>query len=96
MIHFQFIDYAVNMRFWWLIVDKGNVDICLKDPGHEPDLYINAQLKTMTQAWLGDITFSQAIKDKKIVVSGNNQLKQSFKDWIGRGTFADYPPAETG
>ena len=93
VIFFQFVDYAVAMRFWWLIVEASNVDICLKDPGYEPDLYINAQLKAMTQVWMGDISPSEALKAKTIELSGDKKLVHSFKDWIGSSTFAEYPPA---
>lgn len=95
VIYFQFTDYAVAMRFWWLIVENGDVDICLKDPGYESDLYINTELKTMTQVWMGDLSVSQALKDKKIELSGDTKLTQTFKAWIGKSTFSEHPPART-
>lgn len=94
VVSFQFIDYDVAMRFWWLIIESRNVDICLKDPGYEPDLFINAQLKAMTQVWMGDMPVTKALKEKRIEVSGDPRLTQSFKRWIGKSIFADYPPAK--
>ncbi|MEH6649944.1 MAG: helix-turn-helix domain-containing protein [Motiliproteus sp.] len=93
VIHFQFVDYTVTMRFWWLLIDKDSVDICFKDPGHEPDLYINTELKTMTQIWMGDLPVSQAIKAKKIQLTGDSQLIKTFKAWIGRGDFSPHSAA---
>ncbi|MEH6578543.1 MAG: winged helix-turn-helix transcriptional regulator [Amphritea sp.] len=94
VIHFKFLDYAVALRFWWLIVEHGHVDICLKDPGYEANLYIDTPLKIMTEVWMGDLSVIQAIKDKSIQLAGDEKLKRSFKEWIGKSIFADYPPAD--
>ena len=93
VVHFQFIDYEVAMRFWWLVIENDKVDICMKDPGHEPDLYINTQLKALTQVWMGDLSVPQAINAQQIKLSGDSKLKSTFKAWIGRGDFSPHSAA---
>ena len=43
VLRFEYVDYPVKMRLWWLIVTGTNVDICLKDPGHDVDLFIQTR-----------------------------------------------------
>ncbi len=93
VLHFVFLDYDMGMRFWWLVVEQGNVDICLKDPGYEPDLYIETELKTLTGVWIGDMTVTSALNRKLINLSGDRELKQSFSHWLGRSVFAEHGPA---
>jgi hypothetical protein len=42
------------------------VDVCLSDPGHEVDLYVEADIAAMASVWLGDIGFAAALRTKKI------------------------------
>lgn len=93
VIHFQFTDFELARRFWWLLVEDGNVDICLKDPGYDPDLCIKTELKTLAQVWMGDLAVAEALAGEQIRLMGSTKLKQSFKSWIGKNTFADYPSA---
>jgi len=95
VLHFVFLDYDIGMRFWWLVVEKGNVDICLKAPGYEPDLYIETELKTLTEVWIGDKTVTSALNQKLIRLSGNRELKGSFSHWLGKSLFAEHGPACT-
>src|SRR3546814_20758879 len=37
-------------RNWWLIVEPDKeVDLCAVDPGHDVDLYVTTDLRTMTE-----------------------------------------------
>ena len=90
---FEFSDYTSKMRRWWLVVQNGEVDICLKDPGHEIDLHVLTNLKTMTQIWMGDISVQKAQRDKLISVSGATTLKRSISSWLGLNVYADVKQA---
>lgn len=35
------------LRRWWLVIDAGEVDLCLKDPGYEVNLHFSAELRAM-------------------------------------------------
>ena len=93
VLRFEYVDYPSKMRLWWLVIDDGDVDICLKDPGHEVDLFVQSRLKTMTQIWVGDISVSKARREKLLHLSGNTTLKNSMPSWIGRSLLADIAPA---
>ena len=93
VLRFEYVDYPSKMRLWWLVITAGNVDICLKDPGHEVDLYVQASLKAMTQVWMGDMSVSKARRDKLIRVTGNSALNKSMGSWLGCSTLASIKPA---
>ena len=90
---FEFTDGAVKHRRWWLVIDGGDVDVCMKDPGHEIDLHIVTDVKTLTGVWMGDLTLNQAIRKKLLMASGSAALKRDMSAWLGRNHFADVKPA---
>ena len=90
---FEFRDYAARQRRWWLVVENGDVDVCMKDPGYEVDLHILTDVKTLTGIWMGDMDFGPAIRKKLLQVFGPARLKRDISKWLGRNYFADVKPA---
>ena len=45
---------------YWLMLERPEVELCLTDPGHEVDLYVEADLRAFTQVWLGDAPLASA------------------------------------
>jgi len=93
VLRFEFVDYPSKLRVWWLVVTGDDVDICLKDPGHEVNLFIQSTLKTMTQIWVGDLSVNKAKRDKLLHLSGDTALKNSMPTWIGCSSLAHIRPA---
>ncbi len=93
VLRFEFVDYPSKLRLWWLVIADGEVDICLKDPGHEVTLYIQSTLKTMTQIWMGDLSVAKARRDKLLHLNGDAEIKKTMASWITCSVFADINPA---
>lgn len=93
VLYFQFLDYGMDLRSWWLVANQKNLDVCLKDPGYDVDLLLSTDLKTMTQIWMGDITASKALQESLLELSGNSYLKKNVSKWLSRNMFADVKPA---
>jgi hypothetical protein len=54
VIQFTYRELIESEGHYWLVAPPGQpVDLCLLDPGHEVDLFIRADLKAMTSAWMG-------------------------------------------
>ena len=92
-LYFEFSDYTAKHRRWWLVVRAGEVDVCMKDPGHDVDLEVLTDLRTLTGVWMGDIGLGQALRDKRIRLSGQTELRRDIATWLGRNYFADIGPA---
>jgi len=80
----EFSDYAAKFRRWWLVIRDGEVDVCIKDPGHEIDLEIVTDVRTLTGVWMGDIGLGQALRDRRIRLSGPTRLKRDISTWLGK------------
>lgn len=76
---------------WWLIIDPQLVDVCIKDPGFEIELFVEADLEAMTKVWLGDLRLKDTMRAGDIVVEGQPQLTREFPVWLGLSTMADVP-----
>jgi DNA-binding HxlR family transcriptional regulator len=72
----------------WLVLDRGEVDVCLTDPGFAVDLVVVADLATFTKVWLGDVSFDQAIRARKVRLEGPRDLVRAFPRWLLLGHFA--------
>ncbi|MFI5908277.1 winged helix-turn-helix transcriptional regulator [Dactylosporangium sp. NPDC051541] len=75
---------------FWLVVRPPTADLCTTDPGHDVDLYIEADLQTLAEAFLGRCDLRTAVHDGRIDLHGPPPLRQAFPTWIGTSPFA--PP----
>jgi DNA-binding HxlR family transcriptional regulator len=74
---------------FWLILEHGNVDVCLKYPGFEVDLVVDADLVALTKAWMGDVRLADAMRSGLVRVEGPAALVRAFPGWLARSGFAD-------
>ena len=82
MLNFEFKDLDKNYKNWWMLAENGDIDLCVDDPGFDPDIGFISDLKTMTQLWLGDITLSKAQSSGKLEVSGASRLTRNISKWL--------------
>ena len=92
VIRFQFSDLT-DVPNWWIVVSDGLVDVCTSDPGQDVDIYFNTTVRTMTELWMGQISYRNAINAEDLVVSGPRALTRNIPDWMKNSIFADMPPA---
>ncbi len=91
VLAFHYPDAPRSMREWWLLVAQGEVDLCMEDPGFEPDLRLVAALQVMTDVWMGRRSLGRAIRDGHIEVNGSRTLTRSLDRWLGLSLFAHAP-----
>ena len=90
VIEFEFSGTPAELRRFWLVVVQGKVDMCLKHPGYESDLFVTADLRTFVEAWRGFRDLRQEIHSGKIQVVGAKQLVSQFPDWLMLSGLAPY------
>jgi DNA-binding HxlR family transcriptional regulator len=89
VIQIMFPELPSAERNYWLISRPGHaVDMCMIDPGHDVELYITADLRALTSAWMGLSTLQAEINSGKIELVGNDALINSIGDWMVRSRFA--------
>lgn len=88
-IQFIFNDRPPSERNYWLIVEPGNgVDLCLVDPGFDVDLYVSADLRTMTEIWLGYTPIGRAFDEGRLSLTGSSNLAAHLRMWLKLSVFA--------
>jgi len=86
-----FSDLQEARRNWWLIVQPGDeVDLCSVDPGFDVDLYLVADLRTMTEIWMGYTSIAKAKANEKLVITGSRQLEANLQSWFSLSPFAKF------
>ena len=88
VVCFQFSGVPVKRRFYWLVLDHGEVDLCLKNPGFEVDLYVSSHVKTLTEIWLGHSSLSAALRDERVRLDGSSKDIKAFRSWFAGSVFA--------
>ena len=77
-----------TLRSFWLILQRSDVDLCLKDPGFEVDLVVDADLAALTRVWMGDVRFLDAMRSKLVRLEGPSVLVRAFPGWLALSEFA--------
>ena len=89
VIEFIYPELPREERNYWLIARPGTtVDLCSTDPGHDVDLFITAELKAMTSAWIGFSSLKSEIAQGRISLIGDAGIAASIDDWMVRSSFA--------
>jgi hypothetical protein len=82
VIKFVFRGQIRGQATWWLVVEDGEVDLCLTDPGHPVNVAATADLRTMIKAWMGDIPLRAALRSCDVTLTGPRQLVRAFPSWL--------------
>jgi DNA-binding HxlR family transcriptional regulator len=73
---------------WWLVFDRGEVDLCLKNPGYEIDLYVASHIRELVGVWMGHIDLRDALKDEVVRLEGTRAHTRAFVNWFKLSSFA--------
>jgi DNA-binding HxlR family transcriptional regulator len=75
-------------RTWWLVLERRQVDLCLKDPGYLVDIVVSADLRALTRVWMGDVRLAETVRDGLIRLDGPRSLVRAFPTWLTLSSFA--------
>lgn len=92
VIRFQFTDIK-DLSNWWLVAKNDDVEVCVKDPGKDVDIYLTCSVKTMADVWMGDYSYRKAVKSGDLTVVGPATLTKDIFSWLNPSVFADLPSA---
>jgi hypothetical protein len=82
-------------RTWWLVLQRREVDLCLKDPGFLVDVVVSADLRTLTRVWMGDLRLAETVRAGLIRLDGPPPLVRAFPAWLTLSSFAGVERAGT-
>ncbi len=93
VIRFKFTDIK-EYPDWWLVVAGDEIDLCVKDPGRDVDVYFTTDVKTMADVWMGDNTYRKALKEGLLQIVGHEMLTRNITEWMNNSIFIDLPSAK--
>jgi DNA-binding HxlR family transcriptional regulator len=85
---FEFSGVPVSRRRYWLMFDRGDADLCMKDPGFDPDIFLAGHVRALVEVWLGHVTLDKALAEEKLQIDGDKAEVKRFRDWFALSTFA--------
>jgi DNA-binding HxlR family transcriptional regulator len=81
-VQFDFTDAPKAKRRWWIVNDRGAVDLCPTDPGHPVDVYITTDIRTMVHVWVGKLPLGKAMSSGRMEVIGPQTLSDRLGSWF--------------
>jgi len=88
VVRIEFTDLPSPQKYWWLVNEIDEVDLCLKDPGYDVALYLVTDLRTMTEIWMGDVPLKRAIEEGTLEVHGRTEIRRCLQPWLQLSPFA--------
>ena len=78
---------------YWLLLERGEPEICKTYPGLDEDLYITADADAFVKWHAGQLSWAEATRDSRIQLDGPSWLVRAFPTWNRRSMFAHIKPA---
>jgi DNA-binding HxlR family transcriptional regulator len=81
VVSFEFPDQPAGNRFFWLLVEHGNAELCATDPGDEPAVRVRAQSGPFVDWHRGVLPWARACADGSITLTGDPDLIAQLDSW---------------
>ncbi|HKE86649.1 MAG TPA: helix-turn-helix domain-containing protein [Vicinamibacterales bacterium] len=77
---------------YWLLIERGETEICKTYPGLDEDLYITAEAEAFVKWHAGQLSWGDVIGAGRIQLDGSPSLARAFPTWNARSMFAHIRP----
>jgi DNA-binding HxlR family transcriptional regulator len=91
VIRFEFTGRGRHERYW-LLIERGDTEICKTSPGLDEDLCITAEAEAFVKWHAGQLSWAQATREGRIKLDGPGSLVRAFPTWNARSMFARITP----
>jgi len=85
VIRFEFRD---EKKRYWLVLRRGDPDLCYSDPGYGDDLAIRSDLECVTRVYLGELRLADARRAGRLEIEGPRELARGVDAWFPVSSFA--------
>ena len=91
VVGFQLGGVHTRASRWWLMVADGRADMCDFDPGYDVAAIVATELRTLTEIWRGDTTWSRCLMDGSATITGADDARRAVPAWLGQSRSAAIP-----
>jgi DNA-binding HxlR family transcriptional regulator len=81
VVRFTFPDEQPGNRHFWLLVEHGDAELCLTDPGGDAVLHVVARSAPFVDWHRGVRPWARVVRDGDVVLSGDPALVRAFPSW---------------
>lgn len=81
-VKLEFTDVPLGKRDWWVVNNRGSVDLCPTDPGFPIDIYFITDIRTMIAIWFGKLSLRTALRDERVDLTGDRGIRERIGDWL--------------
>ena len=85
VVRFEFRD---EKKRYWLVLRRGDPDLCYSDPGFGDDLAIRSDLECVTRVYLGELRLADARRAGRLEIEGPRELARGVDTWFPVSGFA--------
>ncbi|MBB2913858.1 DNA-binding HxlR family transcriptional regulator [Streptosporangium becharense] len=78
---------------YFLHVRRPGVKLCGEDYGRTADLHVEADLKALTEYWIGERSWADVTRSGEVRLTGPAELRRAFPTWFSGYLLARTPPA---
>jgi DNA-binding HxlR family transcriptional regulator len=74
---------------YWLLIQRTDVSVCLKNPGFDIDVIVSASIMEFYRVWLGRVNLSEALRRQQVRLDGTPADVRAFSGWFAWSPMAD-------
>lgn len=82
VIELEFAGTKKGFERFRLMVTDGQVEVCIKHPGYEPDVQVSSDIRLFVECWRRIRSLRDEISAGRICVKGQPSLCRQFPDWL--------------
>jgi DNA-binding HxlR family transcriptional regulator len=92
LVELHFSEAPADYGAFWLIITPTGAEVCLTHPGGEIDLRLSTDVRTLTNIWMGNTTWSSALRARTLRLTGPPELRRAVPRWLKLNVFAPISP----
>ena len=66
-------------------LEPEDIDVCVRNPGYDVDLFVRASMRTLIAIRLGDRSFTSAIEEGSVSMEGDTVEANALPRWFAKG-----------
>lgn len=91
VVALTFGDVEPRAARWWICVRDVQIDVCDYDPGFEVTARLSLSLRTLSEIWRGDRTWSAATRAGLVEIDAPRAVRRDLPGWVGQSSAALVP-----
>jgi DNA-binding HxlR family transcriptional regulator len=87
-VQLDFRDQPLKNRHFWLVLDRGDIELCVRNPGFAPDLIVSAETEAFARWYMGQLSWGAVLRAGRVAIDGPRELARGFPTWSDLSRYA--------